>query len=366
MIENVLLLGNGFNYTILNFIKDDILRKEVSDIINLWNKFNDFFGEIRKIEKFENWSDESIIDIVDGSIKILRRLPHLENEDLKECLENIENTFFEEINNKLLDFVEKFIKAEIEDIYKRILSFYNNHIDCNLYDFIVKNKMSVYTTNYDGIAEVILAYDKNGVNNGNKIKLRDMFGKLKNDGCNVYNDEFEDFCNVFDPDNYFRDENESKLIHLHGSYKYFLYSNTSDCFVKIKSDGWNFYEKNKNKLTPIIVFGAKNYKEKQINNFQILVSYFESFKNEIRNAKNIIIWGQSLENDPHIEKAIKKFFIDMNYNKNESKNIILVDVNSEHKVKELLEGNKLYFYHINPNNFSNLKELFEELINKST
>ncbi|WP_277600364.1 hypothetical protein [Thermosipho globiformans] len=42
MIENVLLLGNGFNYSILKFI-DDSLKEKIKGIMSLWSRFEQFF-----------------------------------------------------------------------------------------------------------------------------------------------------------------------------------------------------------------------------------------------------------------------------------------------------------------------------------
>ncbi|QTA38509.1 SIR2 family protein [Thermosipho ferrireducens] len=343
-IENVFLLGNGFNYSIRDFIEDKNLKNEINKIINLWEEFAQFFSEIKNMDEYESLSDENIIDIIHKSISLLGLLPLINNKNLEKCLEKIKTEFFNKINDKLLNIVEKFVEIEESGIYKQIANFYHNHTEYNFYKFIEENKISIYTTNYDGIAEIIFAYDKDEISE-NKIKLRDMFG---------YGDYY---YNAFDFNNYFRDENESKLLHLHGSYKFFSYQGD---FIKIKKEGWYFYRKNKDMLSPILIFNAPGLKEKQIKNFSVLSVYFKSFERELTKAKNLIIWGQSLKNDPHIEKIIKELFI--KNNEIRERNLIIIDKENIHKIQKHWENKTPIF--INPQSFENLEDLIKEIERK--
>jgi NAD-dependent SIR2 family protein deacetylase len=161
------------------------------------------------------------------------------------------------------------------------------------------------------------------------------------------------YYNIFDLNNYFRDEEESKLLHLHGSYKFFIYFGD---FIKVKKDGWNFYRENKEMLIPVLIFNAPKFKEKQIKSFAVLNVYFHAFKEELKKSKNLIIWGQSLKNDPHIENVIKKLFID---SKVKEKRLIIVDNEKKHKIQENCKDLTPIF--INPENFQNLKDLMHEI-----
>ncbi|MBB6062820.1 NAD-dependent SIR2 family protein deacetylase [Thermosipho japonicus] len=345
MIENVFLIGNGFNYSILEFV-DDGLKERIKGIISLWSRFEQFFSEIRKIEKYKDLTDENIIDIINHSLEILGKLPLVKDEDLKGCLQKFKKEFFVKINNELLKIVEKFIEAEKKGLHQYLVTFYYQHTNYNIYEFVKNNNISVYTTNYDGIAEMIVGYDKNGNKGNTRIKLRDMFGGGEND------------YNIFAIDNYFRDYEKSKLIHLHGSYKYFSFSGK---FIKMKKRRWDFYYQNKTDLTPVIVFNAPKLKEDQIKGSLILSKYFELFKEELRKAKNLIIWGQSLKNDLYIEDIIRKFFIEKYYNKQKNKQIIIVDIEKKHKIEDACKNKNIVLKYVNPKDFNNLKDLFENI-----
>ncbi|WP_126993248.1 hypothetical protein [Thermosipho globiformans] len=250
------------------------------------------------------------------------------------------------IKDELLKIVERFIEAEKEGLHQNLVAFYYQHTNYNIYEFVKNNNISVYTTNYDGIAEMIVGYDKSGNKGNTRIKLRDMFGG----GGNGYN--------VFEIDNYFRDYEKSKLIHLHGSYKYFSYLGD---YIKLKSCCWDFYHQNKEFLSPTIVFNAPELKKKQIKDSLLLSVYFRTFREELKNAKNLIIWGQSLKNDLYIEDIIRKFFIEEYYNKQKSKQIIIVDIEKKHKIEDVCKNKNIVLKYVNPKDFNNLKDLFENI-----
>lgn len=130
MIENILLLGNGFNQSILKFIDDQDLKEKIKDIINLWNRFEQFFSEIRKIGKYKDLTEE-----------ILGKLPLVKDEDLKRCIQKFKKEFFVKIKDELLKIVEKFIEAEKQGVYKDLVSFYYQHTNYNIYEFVENNNI---------------------------------------------------------------------------------------------------------------------------------------------------------------------------------------------------------------------------------
>lgn len=94
----------------------------------------------------------------------------------------------------------------------------------------------------------------------------------------------------------------------------------------------------------------------------LLSVYFRAFREELKNAKNLIIWGQSLKNDPHIEEDIKRKFCIRNYFI--KRNIIIVDTNEQHKIRDLCKGKDINIKFINPNDFNDLQNLFDKIYEK--
>ncbi|RUM58189.1 MAG: hypothetical protein DSY60_02530, partial [Persephonella sp.] len=108
--------------------------------------------------------------------------------------------------------------------------------------------------------------------------------------------------------------------------KFFVY-NTEE--IKIKNTNFKkFIDENESILEPILILNAPSLKEKQIKNFSLLKTYLYAFEKDLKKSNVLIIWGQSLENDPHIKEIIERKFI--NNNEIIDKKLIIIDINENH------------------------------------
>ncbi len=336
----VWLLGNGFNYSVINFINggDQDLYKELNNLVELWNEFNVVFKRIKQefSTRLGGKNAEEILQFIFDSIKILSAIEwqstkykdlFVFQEDCRGfnfdlCMSCLSEYIKSNISNSICDIVKNFIESETNNLYKRIFNFIGDELEkLNKYRkeqlANIQDREIFFTTNYDGIGEMILPYYEK--KSERFIKARDGFGNCS--------DKEEQLCYLYDIQN----KDTGLFLHLHSSYKYL---STYNGPVKIKQDS---YEKVKEKicvggLIPIIVFGEPSGKEKYINEHLPLSDYFKKFKDIMKKDNNtLIIWGQSLRTDPHIVKVIGD-----NFNKLHS--IVIVDTDPDSVENKIFEG----------------------------
>lgn len=321
MSKSVLLLGNGFNQCLKEYLKDDgniKLEKYFEDIVNLWNKFSHLMENeelknnlcnIFKVERIN--SVEEVIHYIYISMDFLRLVSKLSviegSKKGEECLSRLSDNIKQNIYSKLSELVIDFWKQEIDGFYSSLIKVKKNlRLENKIKEF-ADSIVNIYTTNYDGVADTIFNF-----NQGNEYLFKDYFcGKNKKENY-VY------FC----PENIEYNDENKKLIHLHGSYKFFKFfikEKKEEYIIKIKTKKYENIEETKinypeefikkNELAPIIVLDAKIKKKEIIENNALLREYFRLFENDLKTAKNLIIWGSSLTNDSHIENAIEDYFL---------------------------------------------------------
>lgn len=271
--------------------------------------------------------------------------PIEENEELSGCIEKLKEKFNNSFIENLWEIVLKFVEQEKNGFYKSLTSFlYNNDLrEFNPCKHIKRKKISIYTTNYDGIAEIILGYD------GESISLPDGFRLCPSSSA--------DFV-CFNENEFNEDSISSKLFHLHGSYKFFVYSTYTSYMhreIKVRSSHLSFIEQNQSNLEPILVLNAPKLKRKQIKKYLCLEKYLHTFEKDLHGSDTLIVWGQSLINDPHIKGFITKIF-----SGNNGKEVIVVDTNSNHALKNI-DGININFINPKKEDFiSILKRIFDD------
>lgn len=298
----VWLLGNGFNFAVNSFLHDDLLSDEIKKIINLWNTFSELFEDIR--QKMGCSNDEEAIQYIYSAIDIIKSIkPWAKMQtknDFLNCIDLVETFIRDNIDLALYNIILEFIKSECNGTYKKIVSYlYEN--DSNIWNILDGTNSVFFTTNYDGIGEMILAYDPHG--KPHKIKYPDFF---LYETCQFT--EYKKYV-CFDPSM----EVSNFFLHLHGSYKFFEYRGQ---LIKLAHNGCEelltLYKKGEIKMlqeyAPIIVFNAPSLKRQIITLNAILNFYFQCLKKELGNDSVLIIWGQSLKNDPHLVDIIYKNF----------------------------------------------------------
>jgi len=281
-MSRVLLLGNGFNNSLLNFVDDLQLNGYIRQVIGLWHALDERLGE-----NFSELDLEKVYEAFD----VLRMLKFLEkNKVYDSCFSALQNAVDSELANAIWDIVENFVELEINGFYIRLANYLNNELfeEFLPVQLAIDSGICIYTTNYDGIAEIVLAYDPNEEDERKRIKLPDMFG-----WCH-------EKYNCFSQSSFVRDYERSKLLHLHGSYKFYYYDRLS---VKLKRDYINEF---RDFEEPIIILNAPSLKKRQIMRYPVLDAYFYSFQLDLKRFNSLVIWGQSLRTDPHILEAIRK------------------------------------------------------------
>ena len=295
----VWLLGNGFNFAVNSFLSDDSISDDIKKIIRLWDTFTKLFKDIRS--KLGCSNDEEAIQYIYTGIDIIKSIKpwakiHTTNNFL-DCVKLIETFIRDNIDQALYNIILDFIKSECNGIYKKLVSYlYEN--DPNIWNILDEANSVFFTTNYDGIGEMILAYDPHGEQH--KIKYPDFFSY---ETClSKEYGKFVCFNSSMEASNF--------LLHLHGSYKFFEYKSQ---LIKLAHQGCeellkvfkNGEIKILQEYAPIIVFNAPNLKRSIITRNVILNFYFQLFRRELAGYNNVlIIWGQSLKNDPHLADVI--------------------------------------------------------------
>jgi len=324
------LIGNGFNYMIRDILENDELKKETENIINLWEKFDEYF---KKIEEEYNINGEEAVKLVYSAIDALNAL-----NILKECSSKIAEKFevILELNNEIIpkykkiinnvisesakDVVKKFHESEHEDYYKKLIKEFlidNKPLGSHIKDLINNKKfLHIYTTNYDGIIDTLLVYKYENYR-------KDFLGR---DGFGGTNKDYKHFNGIYNI------ENKNIILHIHGSYKFrLLFGMTAKMtkdYVKQQSENGNF------KVDfPVIVYNNPDIKEKIIKNNNVLNEYFRYFKFSLKECSKFVIWGNSLRTDPHIVKAICQNF-------DKEKPLYVIDIKPDQVIKQLQIGCK--------------------------
>ena len=298
----VWLLGNGFNFAVNSFLSDDSISDDIKQIIRLWDTFTELFQDIRS--KLGCSSDEEAIQYIYAAIDIIKSIKSWNKinttNDFLKCIELIEIFIRNNIDQALYNIILRFIKSECNGTYKKLVSYlYKN--DPRVWEILDETNSVFFTTNYDGIGEMILSYDP--YSEPHKIKYSDFFSY---ETCLTKEyGKFVCFNASMEASNFF--------LHLHGSYKFFEHTSQ---LIKLTHQGCEelleLYNNGNIQIlqeyAPIIVFNAPKLKRNIIATNVILHFYFQLFRKELAgyNDNVLIIWGQSLRNDPHLVDVILK------------------------------------------------------------
>ena len=333
----IILTGNGFNYMIMNFIKNSIsnytnelnltqeelndLNDKIQEITALWKEFDKFFKDLMK--EYPTLNSEEIIKMINLVLNFLSNSDTLEKliPDCKEHIAPIKLGMEKAIGEKILEICNKFRTFEQSDNYKLIKKLFPNFGDKIRSSLTEKNIQPLFlTTNYDGIEDTILT------NHGTFIP--DGFGKNKHGDL------------VLIEDNLNKDE---LFFHIHGSYKF-----KKDFYETIK------LRQTSENLNPLMIFNQPELKKKQIMEDNVLREYFYIFEEKLKTCKNFIIIGNSLKNEPHIIELLKK----QEFN-DEHHNLYIYDNNPEQVEKTINNEFKRKIINFN------IKKINTEIFNNS-
>ncbi|MDO1451814.1 hypothetical protein Q0590_36405 [Rhodocytophaga aerolata] len=288
------IIGNGFNYLIRdlvrNYPKDNIpkilnastvdVAKRIEDITKLWEKFNTVFNNLKEHTKEHQLSDEELIRMIYAVLDFFSTIRGFEKILSKEIVNNLKVVFNDFILDQIKQIANEFREHQESEGYRAVKQLFPN-FGVKFQEVIRKNNLQglhIYTTNYDGVLDTLLTGNPKGF---------------------VFNDGFG-FCSIqglleLDPNGLF---NQKQLIaHLHGSYRFQRYFGST---YKTKSNIEN--------KDPVMVFNNPDMKEQIIRNDNVLSEYFHQFINDLKVFEKLIIFGNSMINEPHLKNQIKLHF----------------------------------------------------------
>ncbi|PRB01612.1 hypothetical protein CQ046_14625 [Chryseobacterium sp. MYb7] len=312
-MKTILLVGNGFNYMIENwiknlsehFVKETIgeetanITEKIHEITTLWQKFNEIFEEIKI--KNPKLNEEELIRIIYSVIDLFSSMDGLEKIMGRDKLEQLKGLFDSLLLEKIRDIALEFKNHHESVGYKNIKKLFPDF--GSRFSKMLSDKKSkyfhIFTTNYDGVLDTLLTGNPHGF--------------IFQDGFGGYTKEFLKFYN-------YNIEFDKIICHLHGSY---LYQKIYGVTYKLRDNIEN--------TDPVMIFNNPDFKEDIIKRDTVLLQYYEILKTDLKDADQLIIFGNSMINEPHIKNLISK------YGNREDLKIIIFSTSPE-KVSEELKG----------------------------
>lgn len=315
--KSVLLVGNGFVRAVNNaFATDQALSGELAQIQTLWNEFGSTFGAIgdsgnpvleQLKEVFRN-DPETALDALQTTVMFVVKMTPLDRlwrgpvggncwtGCQMRCLSNLQAM----VTQCVYSVVQRFMDAELGGFYRRVTYVQSQSGPLKQLQAFMRssrNDMAIFTTNYDGLCDQLLAWADNDYFMG------DGFGNYGERPQNKDKGIWFDWGGYSE-----RLASWSTIAHLHGSYKFAMVedelpSSRFDC-IKLKGAGYNDFRQDPLSFVPVVVLDVPSSKMTRIQSFPILAAYYDSLCSRLVAARRIVVWGMSLKNDTHIAKAI--------------------------------------------------------------
>jgi hypothetical protein len=300
----------------LEFYQNHVLHG-LEQVDSLFGEFDNLERELASILGLEDKSLELVYHLTDDVISWYRTKSkyHKAEFNLKQCLDSISLVGQQLVNEKIIPIVEKFEDQEIECLYRSISQWTENKIGEEI-DIHLKrtgNNLGVFTTNYDGFVEQFLR-TSNSKNQG--FLFKDGFAGDSSHPLTLYKPHF----------------NYNRFIgHLHSSYKYGWNGNQ---WVKFRTS------RSSRNVDPLIVYMKPSQKKRFIDNNPVLRAYWIHFEKWLNNTEELVIYGNSLNSDPHIKDVIKEslskdasvYIADINAQKVYDENLTYIDKNRVFKI----------------------------------
>ena len=112
------------------------------------------------------------------------------------------------------------MRLKTDDFYKQIAKFLIEQEEV-LLDLKKELSVKIFTTNYDGIGEMVLCYNPES-EYGERIQCPDLFSRSV---CLIFDNKYVCFDPIMD--------DRDCLLHLHGSYKFFVCNGRSIKLTRI-------------------------------------------------------------------------------------------------------------------------------------
>lgn len=284
--------------------KKEKVVKEIEEISRLWSEYDTIFKMV-KDNSNQKLNDEEVIRLIHTSLDVFSVLDIFKKILTKDQIKEMKSIFEILMWDKIKDVSKKFMNLHEKNFYSEISIMFPNF--GKKFDEILSNKkdnpIHIYTTNYDGILDTLLIKDY-------RFNFVDGFGE----------DGDIDFLSIDAPK---INESPKLLAHIHGSY---LYEKQNNISKKQRRCTLNNH--------PIIVFDNPDTKKFIIKNDNILSAYYKQLRDDLSSFDKLIIFGNSMQNEPHLKEIIKAHF------DKEGNQLIICSYDEEsiEKVKEQLKG----------------------------
>lgn len=312
MRNTVFLIGNGFNRFLQQcYSTDSQFFQDIDGLSRLWGRFEESLSPLldaapvptRQAASQPDNTTERSAQLLYDMIRFAEGVAALgQSPDLAavvgtgSCGLGCRETLNALMARSVFSVVRQFIGDEGGGLYSRI--FQNPPIGfAGLQSLMASasSKLALFTTNYDGLVDMILGFEGfRGENTG--FRLVDGFS-TRTDVGGVY----------------FRDNAPEVLSqwgvrgHLHGSYKFLAQRapNGDTLYRKLGRDELRDFDRLSMDCQPVVVFDAPNRKKTRIDGFRILRQYLTSFEEHLEQAQNLVLFGLSLKDDPHLLECIR-------------------------------------------------------------
>lgn len=288
-----LIVGNGFNFLVESIIRNlspqaipgtltatpDEIATKIHDISILWEKFELLFNELKKNVKGLN--DEELIRLIYAVLDFFSNLEGLEKVISKEKIADLKNTFEFLLIDRIKEIAEEFRQHQESEGYKNLKRLFPTFGESfkTLVETNSVESCDIFTTNYDGILDTLLTKNPRG------FLTVDGFGNIDGD---------DKYLKLYDSNLY---GYQIRCLHIHGSYR----------FEKKNGITYKTKENSKNE-DPVIVFNNPNQKEELIKRDHVLKEYFDIVGDSLKSSTKLIIFGNSMTNEPHLKNQINRHF----------------------------------------------------------
>jgi hypothetical protein len=315
MAKTVLLVGDGFNRFVAGCCSDSQVARDINATSSLWGHFqdtldglipgapgliqNDIADHRRNTERSAQLLYE-MIEFAEGMVA-LDRSQDLQSTMNLTCDTVCRHSLDQRMHDTLFKVVREFVQDEANGLYGDLLRVNMAGRD-GLQEFMAAqaSDLAVYTTNYDGISDMVLGFDT-GQNGQGRFQLTDGFGFLPDTDEGVFfREDLGEWTQQW-----------GTRAHLHGSYKFLTQSipgHGTQCRKLNRQDFANFDSLSR-EGQPVVVFDAPDRKLSRIARFRVLREYLNSFEWHLGHAQNLVLFGISLENDAHLVERIQSLWL---------------------------------------------------------
>ena len=320
MTQSVFLVGNGYNLFLRDYYRErDIeLSRAIERTCNLWDSFantlSPLVGEAprpvaREIHDNNLNSEQTaqllydMLDFATGMQAFTTNTSLRKRVGMSGCTHVCVDSLESLLDSTLHKIIRQFMDDEAHGIYGRLFSAASPGDLPSLQGLFssIRDRTSLFTTNYDGLFDITLGFE--GFQpEGNGFAYKDGFGNV------------DDLSGLYFPSPNSASGNleHGLRAHLHGSYK-FIQERTTEGFRmcrKIRQSEYSDLDVLLSEAVPVLVFDAPSRKRSRIDRFPVLMTYYAAFEHTLLRASTLVIFGQSLANDPHLSATIWSNWID--------------------------------------------------------